>query len=157
VIAIERAITATDDVRALIGELDATLAAGYAPEQRHGLALDALFAPHVRFFIARVAGVATGCCGVAFDDGFAEVKRMYVRPHARGTGFAAALLAHVEAEASAQGYTLIRLETGNAQHAAMRFYERAGYERCPVFGAYASMPPETIVTSVFMEKRLGRG
>ena len=33
----------TDDVRALISELDGILSAEYTPEQRHGLALDAIF------------------------------------------------------------------------------------------------------------------
>jgi putative acetyltransferase len=76
---------ATDDVRALIGELDRILAAEYTPEQRHGLALDAIFAPGIRFFLARLNGVAVGCGGVAFFADFVEVKRMYVRDVARGS------------------------------------------------------------------------
>jgi putative acetyltransferase len=151
---IVRAHAPEDDVRALIGELDATLAEIYPPENRHGLDLTSLFAPHVRFFVARVDGVASGCCGVAFDDGFAELKRMFVRPAARGSGLAAALLAHVEAEAATAGYAVMRLETGDEQHAAMRLYERAGYRRCPAFGAYRTMPANDIATSVFMEKHL---
>jgi len=62
---IEIAPTATDEVRLLIGELEAVLAAEYPPEQRHGLALDAIFQPHVRFFLARRHGAAVGCGGVA--------------------------------------------------------------------------------------------
>ncbi len=62
---IEIAPTATDEVRLLISELEAVLAAEYPPEQRHGLALDAIFQPHVRFFIARRHGAAVGCGGVA--------------------------------------------------------------------------------------------
>ena len=39
-------------LRELIAGLDDALNANYLPEQRHGLKLDALFAPHIRFFIA---------------------------------------------------------------------------------------------------------
>jgi hypothetical protein len=38
---IEAAPTATDEVRALVGELETVLAAEYPPEQPHGLSLDA--------------------------------------------------------------------------------------------------------------------
>jgi hypothetical protein len=78
-ITVELVPDVTDDVRALIGELDRILSAEYPPEQRHGLALEAIFAPNIRFFVARLNGAAVGCDGVAFFADFAEVKRMYVR------------------------------------------------------------------------------
>ena len=64
-ILVERATTPTAEVRALVGELDAELSRHYPPEQRHGLKLDAIFRPHVLFFVARLDGIATGCGGVA--------------------------------------------------------------------------------------------
>jgi GNAT superfamily N-acetyltransferase len=85
-IAIEWLSAATDEVRALVGELDRTLAAEYPPEQRHGLAFDAIFAPNIRFFAAYLNGLAMGFGGVALFADFAEVKRMYVREVARGRG-----------------------------------------------------------------------
>ncbi len=144
----------TDEARALIGELEAVLSAEYPPEQRHGLALDAIFEPHIRFFLARWNGTAVGCGGVALFADFAEVKRMYVREAARGRGMAQALLAQLEAEARGAGLSLLRLETGDKQTAAIRLYERAGFARCGAFGAYAAMSPRSIATSVFFEKRL---
>src|SRR3954449_7657234 len=92
-IRVELAPTATDEVRALIGELETVLAAEYPPEQRHGLSLDAIFQPHIRFFVARRHGAAVGCGGVALFADYAEVKRMYVRERARGQGVADAILA----------------------------------------------------------------
>jgi putative acetyltransferase len=151
---IECATAPTDDVRALIGELEEDLAAGYPPEQRHGLAVDAIFQPHIRFFLAREGGAAIGCCGVALFDDFAELKRMYVRPGARGRGVAEALLARVEEVTGEAGLTRLRLETGDRQLAAMRFYAREGFTECGSFGAYAAMPPAHIATSVFYEKRI---
>jgi putative acetyltransferase len=151
---IELITTATDDLRLLIGELDQTLAAAYSPEQRHGLALEALFQPHIRFFLARLNDAAIGCGGIALFDDFAEVKRMYVRETVRGRGVARALLTRIETEARVAGFAGLRLETGDRQTAALRFYYRAGFRPCPVFGDYAAMRPEAIKTSIFMEKRL---
>lgn len=153
-IEIEVASAPTDEVRALVGELEANLAAGYPPEQRHGLALDAIFQPHIRFFVARVDGAAAGCGGVALFDDLAEVKRMYVRDGVRGRGVADAVLAAIEAAARAAGATRLCLETGDRQHAAMRFYQRCGFQRCAAFGDYLAMTPHAIATSVFFEKEL---
>jgi putative acetyltransferase len=152
---IELAPGATEDVRGLVEELEAVLAAEYLPEQRHGLALDALFQPHIRFFLARLGGHAVGCGGVALFDDFAEVKRMYVRDAVRRQGVAGALLARLEAEARGAGLSWLRLETGEHQIAAMHLYARAGFRRCPAFGDYSRMAPQSIVTSVFFEKRIG--
>jgi putative acetyltransferase len=151
---IEAAPTATEEVRSLVGELETVLSAEYPPEQRHGLALDAIFQPHIRFFLARLRGRAVGCGGVALFSDFAEVKRMYVRDAARGRGVAQAILARIEQEAGGAGLSFLRLETGDRQVAAMRFYARAGFRRCPAFGPYARMAPHAIATSVFLEKQV---
>ncbi len=153
-ILIEIALSPTDEVRDLVAELERVLSAEYPPEQRHGLPLDAIFEPHIRFFLARLNGAAVGCGGVALLADFAEVKRMYVREGARGRGAAQALLGRLEAEARGAGLSQLRLETGDRQKAAIRFYERAGFTRCGAFGAYAAMPPRAIATSVFFGRRL---
>jgi putative acetyltransferase len=151
---LEQAVTASDEIRELIAELDAELSANYSPEQRHGLCLDAIFQPHIRFFVARTQDGAMGCGGVALFSGFAEVKRMYVRQDARGGGIADAILERLTAEAAAAGLDLLRLETGTRQERAIRFYRRNGFALCQAFEPYASMPPAAIETSVFMEKRI---
>jgi putative acetyltransferase len=151
---IEVAPTATEEVRSLIGELETILSAEYPPEQRHGLSVHAIFQPHIRFFLARLRGAAVGCGGVAIFSDFAEVKRMYVQDVARRQGVADAILARIEEEARGAGLSLLRLETGERQVAAMQFYARAGFRRCVAFGAYALMAPQSIATSVFLEKRI---
>lgn len=153
-ITIELVPDATDDVRILIAELDQILSSEYPPEQRHGLALGAIFKPGIRFFVARSNGAAVGCGGVALYPDFAEVKRMYVRDAARGRGVAQALLARIERETRDAGLTLLRLETGMRQTAALRFYQRAGFQICEAFGVYATMAPQTVATSVFLQKQL---
>jgi len=134
--------------------LDAELAAEYSPEQRHGLTVRDIFQPHVRFFVAYADDVPAGCGGVALFADFAELKRMYVRPAARGRGVADALVGRLIEETQAVGLRILRLETGTRQRAAMRFYARHGFERCEVFGPYASLPRPAIRESFFMEKRL---
>ena len=152
---IEPALAATEEVRSLVGELEAVLSAEYSPEQRHGSTLAAIFQPQFRFFLARLRGTAVGCGGVYLFPDFAEVKRMYVRYTARGQGVADAMLARIEAEARGAGLPVLRLETGDRHIAAMRLYVRMGFRECPAFGAYARMTPQSIASSVFFEKRIG--
>jgi putative acetyltransferase len=151
---IEHMAVATDEVRQLIAELDTALAGDYLPEQHHAVSFEQLFGGNVRFFVARVDGVAVGCGGVAFYDGFAEVKRMYTRRTARRRGVAAGVLRRLEHEARTAGYSILRLETGRYQTEAIAFYLREGFERFVAFGDYASMTPRSIETSVFCQKTL---
>jgi putative acetyltransferase len=151
---IERVAVATDEIRQLLAELDRALSGPYLPEQHHSLPLERLFDGNVRFFAARVDGVAVGCGGVAFYDGFAEVKRMFTQPTARRQGVAAAVLQQLEEEAKSAGYSILRLETGMYQDEAIAFYLRAGFEQCDAFGEYLSLSPRAIETSVFYEKSI---
>lgn len=144
----------TPEARLLVGELEDILSAEYPPEQRHGLQLEAIFQPHIAFFIAMLDGQPAGCGGVARFEGFAEVKRMYVRPAVRGRGVAQALLARIE---QAAHRPRLCLETGTAQHAAIALYTHAGFRPCGPFGDYAAMPPAAIATSLFFEKPLTAG
>ena len=153
-IIIERVTEATPEVRGLIGELDEVLGAAYEPHQRHGLSIAQLFEPNVRFFVARLDGFAVACGGVALFDDYAEVKRMYTRPAARGRGLAKALLRRIEDEARASGRLVLRLETGPYQREAIGLYRSAGFESRGPFGAYAAMPARKIELSLFFEKSL---
>jgi putative acetyltransferase len=153
-IAIELVAAATQEVADLLDELNTALAGPYAADQRHALSIDQLFQPDIRFFVARWDGAAVGCGGVAFFDGYAEVKRLYARPSVRGRGVAKALLRRIESEAQDAGATALRLETGVYQLAALRFYESAGFRRCGPFGPYLEKPLRTIELSLFYEKPL---
>lgn len=153
-ILVEPATAPTPELRALIQALDRTLAAHYTPDQRHGLKFDQLFAPNIRFFLARQDGNAVGCGGVALFDGFAEVKRMYTAEAARRRGVARAVLGRIEAEARRAGAPVLRLETGVRQVESIALYERLGFRPCEAFGEYRAMPPSAISTSRFYEKPL---
>lgn len=151
---IERVTSPTPEMRDLIGELDEVLNAAYEPHQRHGLPIAQLFEPHVRFFVVRLDGVAVACGGMALFEDYAEVKRMYTRPAARGRGVAKALLRRLEDESRVSGKAMLRLETGRHQPEAVGLYRRAGFISCGAFGHYAQMPARDIELSLFFEKPL---
>jgi putative acetyltransferase len=154
-ITIQRAVEATPELCDLIRELNDVLGAAYEDHQRHGLSIVQLFEPHMRFFLARVDSLAVGCGGVAMFDDYAEVKRMYTRPAARGRGVAKALLRRIEDEARGSDKPVLRLETGIRQREAIGLYERAGFRLRGPFGPYAAIPARDIETSLFFEKMLG--
>ena len=153
-IAVERLSGPTPEAVALIAELDGVLGAVYEPEQRHGLSIEQVFEPHIRFFVAWLAGEAVGCGAVALFDDYAEVKRMYTRESARARGVGKALLARIEQEARAAGKPMLRLETGTLQTAAIGLYEQCGFRACGAFGHYAALPPHRVASSLFYEKPL---
>jgi putative acetyltransferase len=138
------------DIIALIEALDAFQAPLYPVESHHGIDMAALAAPGVLFAVARdEAGRASGCAALVLDEGYGELKRMFVPPESRGRGLGAALLAFLEQQALARGATLLRLETGIRQPEAIRLYARFGYVPCGPFADYVPDP-----NSVFMEKSL---
>jgi putative acetyltransferase len=89
---------------------------------------------------------------VALFADFAEVKRMYVRPQARGQGVADAIMARLIAETRGAGLSVLRLETGTASFAAIHFYRKSGFQDCSAFEPYASLPPHRIAASAFLER-----
>jgi putative acetyltransferase len=138
------------DVFRLVEALDAYLTALYPAESNHLLSIDALCAPDIRFFVARVEGKALGCGALRLDpSGYGEVKRMYVDPAARGQRMGQTILMRIEEEARSVQLTRVRLETGTRQPEALGLYRSAGYRDIAPFGDYR---PDAL--SIFMEKLL---
>ncbi len=94
-----------------------------------GAGPDELGPPHGAFVVGYGPDGTAVCSGgiKRFDEGIAEIKRMYVVPDARGLGVARALLARLEDEARRSGLLTVRLDTGDRQPGAQRLYARAGY------------------------------
>jgi putative acetyltransferase len=138
------------EVVRLVQAADAYAASLYPAESNHLLDIDALAAPEVKFFVARIEGRAVGCGALRVDAaGFGEIKRMYVDPAARGKKIGRTILARLEQEAAALALPCLRLETGVSQPEALALYRSAGYRDIPAFAPYRPDP-----LSVFMEKRL---
>ncbi|MGW5659421.1 GNAT family N-acetyltransferase [Streptomyces sp. NPDC003758] len=71
-----------------------------------------------------------------YEDGDAELKRMFVIEEMRGRGLARRMLAALEEDARAAGRTRMVLETGTKQPEAVALYTSSGYEPCAKFGYY---------------------
>ena len=138
------------EVRRLIEDLDRLQLSLYPAESNHLLDIETLAGPDIRFFSASMNGDIVGCGCIRLCEDYAEVKRVYVDPGARGLGLARAMMAQLEAEALARGKNVARLETGIHQPAALGLYVALGYSRRSSFGDYPADDPN----SVFMEKRL---
>lgn len=113
--------------------------------------------PRGRFFVGYDADrpVATGAWRDRPDvtdlglERAAEIKRMYVAPHARGRGLSRVVLAHLEESARAAGHDGLVLETGTLQPAAVALYTACGYVPVAGFGHYRDAPE-----SVYLGRRL---
>ena len=150
---IERADLSADIVQALIGELNADIAARYPNDTDNYFILteEDVRPDNGGFFVAFLDGVPAGCGACrTLEDGTVELKRMYSRPAARGNGLGAALVSHLCGVARDLGRPRVVLETGPEQPEAIHVYKKAGFTPIPHFGQYVGS-----VTSVCFELLLG--
>ena len=113
----------------------------YGNEKPTGSDLSGMDDPRAAVVIARFDGQAVGCGALRPKSQLiAEVKRVYVRPEARGAGIARAIMGELEQLARAAGFNEIWLETGLPQTGALRLYESLGYTRIAGFGDYRDEP-----------------
>jgi len=70
----------------------------------------------------------------------AELKRVFTREEYRGQRLSAKIISELEKDAAANGYLFLVLETGKPLTAAIRLYEKLGYEIIPNYGQYADLP-----------------
>lgn len=141
---------AQPEIAPLLLASDAYMASLYPAESNHMLDVASLRQPHVAFLVARVDGRALGCGAVVDSgEGWAEVKRMFVSPAARGLKLGRRLLDEIEAIAARRGVGVLRLEMGGLQPEALALYRSAGFCEIGPFAAYRADP-----LSIFMEKTL---
>jgi len=57
-----------------------------------------------------------------------ELRRMYLASEYRGQGLSGKMLAHAEQHSQQQGFKRIILSTAELQAAAVKFYDKSGYE-----------------------------
>jgi putative acetyltransferase len=137
------------EIRDLLAASDAYHAALYPAESNHLVDMQSLQRPDTTFFVARVDGAVRGIGAILRQGSYAEIKRMFVDPKARGLKLGSRLLAALESDARAVGLSCLRLETGIKQPEAVALYRNAGFREIGPFGAYLPDP-----NSLFMEKSL---
>jgi GNAT superfamily N-acetyltransferase len=122
-------------VQELTTAQQAELRGRYGPDSEPGVPPSATDVALV--LVATEDGTPVGCGALRpLGADSAEIKRMYVVPRARGRGLSKTVLAGLEAEALARGWTTLRLETGPKQPEAVALYTGAGYRPTSAFGHY---------------------
>jgi ribosomal protein S18 acetylase RimI-like enzyme len=88
----------------------------------------------LRLYVAREGSSVLGCIALRLTTPpFAEVKRVYVVPAARGRGVAKAMMEAVEQVALARGLMTMRLDVRSDLVEARALYKRCGYSEVEPF------------------------
>ncbi len=95
-------------------------------------------APRGELLLARIDGLAMGCCALRPLDSSdypnaAEMKRLYVRPAARGFGLGRLLSEAILDAAQRAGYSSVLLDTLDEMEAARALYQDLGFEEIPPY------------------------
>ncbi|GAA1061698.1 GNAT family N-acetyltransferase [Agromyces bracchium] len=134
-VVLEETVASDPRVRELVAEQEAEVMARYdETDPGPGASPDS---PAV---VVMDHGRPVGCVLVSLHRDFAEIKRMFVAPAARGRGLSRLLLERAEVIAAARGVRVLRLETGLAQPEAMALYSRSGYSPIPCYGYWKDDP-----------------
>ena len=157
-VTIARAETADDldAVRALIREFHHWAMTEVSPGTKPGTFanLDAELAglpgifgpPGGCLLLARLDGAPAGCVGfLRRDAATMELKRMYVRPAARGHGIGTRLVDALLVEARACGYRRYLLSSHHSMHAAHAIYRRAGFAVVPHGPDFPTAEPDLAI------------
>ncbi len=84
--------------------------------------------------------IAVSCGSFKFyDEGIAEIKRVFVRKEYRGKGISKQLMGCLEERAKSKGFHTMILETGAPLVEAMGLYNKLGYKVIDNYGQYRCM------------------
>ncbi|WP_417263889.1 GNAT family N-acetyltransferase [Celeribacter sp.] len=129
-------------------ELAARFAMGFDPAKAARLDSDDMRPPRGVFLVALSDGLPSGCVGLkGTDKGYAEIKRLWVAPSARGLGLAKRLMTKSESHARTMGVTTLRLDTNSALPEAAGLYQRSGWSEIERFN-------DDPYPDLFFEKRV---
>ncbi|MHB0767294.1 bifunctional helix-turn-helix transcriptional regulator/GNAT family N-acetyltransferase [Bradyrhizobium sp. 5.13L] len=104
--------------------------------------------PRGTFIVAMSDTLPIGCVGLkGTDHGYAEIKRLWVAPAARGLRLGRRLMDAAESTARELGVELLRLDTNSALVEAGQLYRRNGWSEIPRFN-------DDPYPDLFFEKRL---
>jgi ribosomal protein S18 acetylase RimI-like enzyme len=134
----------SDEARAIVGAMEAWVQEGFGPttpDRTSTVTPAEMVPPSGAFVIVQEDGRTVAGGGIRrLADGVCEIKRMFVRPEARGRGHGRRLLTALEQAAADLGYRVVRLDTAQSMTTAMAMYRAAGYREIPDYNgnSYAS-------------------
>ena len=108
--------------------------------------------PHGGLFLAIVEGEPAGCVALRplGTAGVAELKRLYVRPQARGHGLGRSLTERAIRRAIEAGFSRIRLDTLPTMVDAQRLYRQLGFKEIAPY-TFNPLPGVTYMELVLNE------
>jgi putative acetyltransferase len=84
--------------------------------------------PEGRLYVAYVDNMAAGCVALRpLNNNLCEMKRLYIRPAYRGSGFGEKLVRQIISDATTVGYDRIVLDTLETMKAAIHLYSKMGF------------------------------
>ena len=102
-----------------------------------------------RAFLAVSDNEVRGCGAYRrLADGTCEMKRLFVPVRFQGAGLGRRICSALIASARADGFRLMRLDTGNLMKEAITMYRSFGFEECSPYYEY---PGQLLPYFVFME------
>ncbi|MEM6478781.1 MAG: GNAT family N-acetyltransferase [Pseudomonadota bacterium] len=139
-----------------LGGHDAEVATMFYPVDAYREVVETLAARHAPpegdLFLARLAGAPVGC-GMfhTLRPGAAEIKRVFVRPQARGHGAGRRLMDHLINACRAARFERIFLDTARPLSTAIALYTALGFKER---GPYYDVPEAALPVLRFFEKEL---
>lgn len=112
--------------------------------------------PHGCLFLARDENGAVGCVALRrLTKDACEMKRLYVRPEARGRGLGTLLAKEIIRAARDRGYSVMRLDTLDRLEEAMQLYRSLGFRECPPY--YENPLPGVVYWELVLANEVGEG
>ncbi|MET9327391.1 bifunctional helix-turn-helix transcriptional regulator/GNAT family N-acetyltransferase [Tsukamurella sp. NPDC003166] len=114
--------------REYYAELGERFPDGFDPDIGGAVADPSITPPAGLLLVARLREETVGCGALTFSGGgFAEVKRVWVAPTARGLGLGRRIMAELEGRATAADVRTLRLDTNGELTEAIALYRALGY------------------------------
>lgn len=122
-------------VRAYAAELDRRFPEGFDPRAGVSADPDELRPPAGELLVAYLNREPVGCGAIRHhrDEGWSEIKRVWIADSVRGLGLGRRLLGELERRAVKAGIEVVRLDTHRALTEAAALYRSAGYREIAAY------------------------
>jgi GNAT superfamily N-acetyltransferase len=116
-------------------ELDSRFDQGFDPALSISADAHELSMPNGVVVVAILESEPVGCGALKLHQGWAELKRMWIRADMRGIGLGSQILGKLEQLALAANACIVRLETNKNLSEAISLYKKSGYSEVTAFNS----------------------